>query len=340
MWIIGRRKVRRGSGLLAWMPPDRQLRPSRTPRKAALARIQWKRLLPGPAQPYWRHHSPNITHHSPLHPRDGPPCRANLHVHAHARLTPSFNKPHAPPMAEPTADPKPAEPDDSARPSSSHSQPDINTSTKDFVPSREATPPPLPPRPRNLATKASTDSFRFSASGSPRPTLQSKATIALSIPDVQTYNESLRDGISSPNSHQFSISSTRFAGGSDAGDNMSVRSYVPTLDAGENVEKVLGEVIPEEESPIWKSLGHHFPLVETEDALFPVDPSFREAFEREFDELEEFRADGSNEGQAALQLSKTLADRFRNSDVSMEIQVEALSDPVVCWQTHLQPPRR
>ncbi|OMP86051.1 Vacuolar fusion protein MON1 [Diplodia seriata] len=227
-------------------------------------------------------------------------------------------------MAEPQPaepQPAPAEPDsDSPRPSSSHGgdgEPEATTAAKDFdprapddpvqaqddapqAPSRESTPPPLPPRPRNLAAKASTDSFRFSASanGSPRPQLQSKATTALSIHDVQSYSDTLRDVIASPASRRFSFNSPRVgpsASASEAGDATSVKSYVPTLETGVDVESMLGEVIPEHESSVWRSLGGAFPNVDNEAALFPDDASFRMAFEREFDELEEFRADGSNE---------------------------------------------
>ncbi|KAH7036414.1 trafficking protein Mon1-domain-containing protein [Macrophomina phaseolina] len=216
-------------------------------------------------------------------------------------------------------DAPPAAPPNSSRPSSAHAHDarlEPTTSARDFeprapddpapqheapaVPSREGTPPPLPPRPRNLTTKASTDSFRFSASanGSPRPALQSKATTALSIPGVQSYSDSLRDAVSSPSSRHFSFSSARLGpsrSGSDAGDTTSVRSYVPTLEAGTDVENILGEVIAEQDSSIWKSLGRDFPAVENEAALFPEDPLFRRAFEQEFDELEDFRPDGSNE---------------------------------------------
>ncbi|KKY20196.1 putative vacuolar fusion protein mon1 [Diplodia seriata] len=227
-------------------------------------------------------------------------------------------------MAEPQPaepQPAPAAPDsDSPRPSSSHGgdgEPEATTAAKDFdprapadpvqdqddapqAPSRESTPPPLPPRPRNLAAKASTDSFRFSASanGSPRPQLQSKATTALSIHDVQSYSDTLRDVIASPASRRFSFNSPRVgpsASASEAGDATSVKSYVPTLETGVDVESMLGEVIPEHESSVWRSLGGAFPNVDNEAALFPDDASFRMAFEREFDELEEFRADGSNE---------------------------------------------
>ncbi|KAL1628483.1 Vacuolar fusion protein mon1 [Neofusicoccum ribis] len=222
-------------------------------------------------------------------------------------------------MAEPTPPAPPAEPPAPASPRPARDgddrEPEASTVARDFepcaaddpdapdapaagVPSREGTPPPLPPRPRNLATKASTDSFRFSAKGSPRPSLQSKATTALSIPDVQTYSDSLRDAISSPTSRQFSFSSARFGpstNGSDTGDAMSVRSYVPTLEAGTDVEDILGEVIAEQDSSTWKALGRDFPHIDAETALFPDDPAFRAAFDHEFDELEEFKTDGSNE---------------------------------------------
>lgn len=355
--IVGLGVVRRAGECTSIAAP--QLKQRRALRKAALALTGCRRLTRAPASLTANPQtSPSRDARRPHEcPTDCPPA-------VRRRPRPSMAEP-PPPTAPAEPQPAPAEPDsDCARPSSSHGEPEATTAVKDFDPaapddpvpqedasqgpSREGTPPPLPPRPRNLTAKASTDSFRFSASanGSPRPTLQSKATTALSIHDVQSYSETLRDVIASPASRHFSFSSGARPGpstsGSETGDATSVKSYVPTLEAGADVESILGEVMSEQESSVWRSLGGDFPNVDNEAALFPENPSFRRAFEREFDELEEFKADGSNEGQAVLPLQKMLADgraACRGFDVSMEIQIEALPNSVLGRKAHIQPPR-
>ncbi|KAK7540549.1 trafficking protein Mon1-domain-containing protein, partial [Phyllosticta citribraziliensis] len=167
--------------------------------------------------------------------------------------------------------------------------------------SREGTPPPLPPRPKRLPVQPSFESFRLGSASSRAP-LQSRATTALSLPDVQTYNEPTRDASGPSPTRQFSIagSTKPAAGGSDGGDTASLRSYAPTLEAGAEVESILGEMMAEQETVAWKAMAH--PAAGSDaHALFPEDPALRVAFGREFDDMDDFKADASNEEALVMQ---------------------------------------
>ena len=87
---------------------------------------------------------------------------------------------------------------------------------------------------------------------------------------------------------------------SDIDDNASVRSYMPRDGMGDT-ESILGEVMGQQEKSatertLLRSLGHKFVDSEAQ-SMFPVDAQFDAAFNREFDEIEDMNADGSNEGQ-------------------------------------------
>ncbi|KAF2175625.1 DUF254-domain-containing protein [Zopfia rhizophila CBS 207.26] len=167
--------------------------------------------------------------------------------------------------------------------------------------SREETPPPLPPRPKNLAFFDSRPSSSHSLAPT-RPQLVSKATTQLSYTDTQSYNdESREESLSSGASRRknyFGLNVSRNA--SDAEDNVSVRSFAPTIEVGGDAESILGEVIGDHEKSLLTSLGNRFEDKESE-SLFPPDPEFEETFKQEFDEIEEMKADGSNEESVMLQ---------------------------------------
>lgn len=158
-------------------------------------------------------------------------------------------------------------------------------------PSREGTPPPLPPRPNLLGSRPST-----SGGGVPsRPQLVSKATTQLSYTDTQTYSQkssSSRSSASRPPRTFLGFSRGHTA--SD-GDNESILSVAPTADAGIEAESILGDVPGGPEKSLLRTLGHRFSDQESE-SLFPPDPDFEDAFKHEFDEIENVKADGSNEG--------------------------------------------
>ncbi|QIX00914.1 hypothetical protein AMS68_006431 [Peltaster fructicola] len=123
--------------------------------------------------------------------------------------------------------------------------------------SRAITPPPeLPPRPN-----ASTANWNSPVSGtlrltsqSSRPQLSSRPTTALSSLGVQTKSEA-RDTISSPPSRVISRKQShsyfgRFSNSADLEDSASLRSYVPTLEAGADNISLFGG----ESSIAWQAL--------------------------------------------------------------------------------------
>lgn len=169
------------------------------------------------------------------------------------------------------------------------------------LPSREGTPPPLPPRPQ-LGVPPSRPSTAHSSAPS-RPQLLSKATTQVSVVNTQAWgNESRDDSSVSPASKQRTFLDANLPAhtASDADDSASIRSYAPTTDAGGDAESILGDVMgpqekTEQELLLLRTLGHRF--VDTEaQSMFPVDPWLESAFEREFDEVDELNPDGSNEG--------------------------------------------
>ncbi|KAF2018311.1 DUF254-domain-containing protein [Aaosphaeria arxii CBS 175.79] len=175
-------------------------------------------------------------------------------------------------------------------------------STRTTLPSREGTPPPLPPRPMNLAFLDSRPSTSHSVAPS-RPQLVSKATTQLSYTNTQTHNDLRDDSPSSGASRArnfFGLNVRSTA--SDADDSASVKSYAPTTIevGGGDSESTLAGIMDDHEKSVLQSLGHKFSDQEAE-SLFPNDPNFESAFDREFDEIEGMASDGSNEEQIMLQ---------------------------------------
>ena len=141
-----------------------------------------------------------------------------------------------------------------------------------------------------------------------RPRLQSSATTALSLTDIQTqsYGDGSRETYanstkSTPSGRSFPIDSpsgnSKSYNGSEIDDSASLRSFVPTVGNGADVESLIGDVIiTDPKSPAWKLLNVHG---EEEDPLnlIPFDSEEPSAdFNREFDEIGELDAEGSNEG--------------------------------------------
>lgn len=94
------------------------------------------------------------------------------------------------------------------------------------------------------------------------------------------------------------------AGVRDIDDGASIRSYAPTVEAAGYQESILGEVMgptekSEQEKSLLRSLGQRFVDAESQ-SLFPPDPEFEAAFRREFDDVDDLDADGSNQGQALV----------------------------------------
>jgi hypothetical protein len=68
------------------------------------------------------------------------------------------------------------------------------------------------------------------------------------------------------------------------------------MDAGGEAESIIGDVGGLQEKTLLRTLGRRFENQESE-SMFPSDPLFEAAFEQEFDEIEDMKPDGTNEGQ-------------------------------------------
>jgi hypothetical protein len=166
--------------------------------------------------------------------------------------------------------------------------------------------PPLPPRPTKLDLldeRASSGSIRLPKRMASRPNLQARPTTAVSLTDVHT-SHNLHDHDTStlaipsrPVSRKQStatIDRFRSRVGSDAAETSSVRSFTNTVGTAAEMESLLGDPFPT--SPAWKSLSAQLekgnPM---DDHVFDEDDIFSLRMHHEFDELEEFRANGTNE---------------------------------------------
>ncbi|KAF2122146.1 trafficking protein Mon1-domain-containing protein [Lophiotrema nucula] len=189
--------------------------------------------------------------------------------------------------------------------------------------SQEGTPPPLPPRPKNPNLLNSRPSTAHSTAPT-RPQLVSKATTQLSYPNTQTYNQEARDGSPSTGPSSGASRAKEFFGlntsrnFSDVEEVASVRSFAPTDIGGGDVESMLGEVVGDHEKSLLKSLGHRFQDRESE-SMFPPDPQFEDAFKQEFDDIEEMKADGSNEERVMVQWRAKLKHFFIFSSAAKPI---------------------
>jgi hypothetical protein len=165
--------------------------------------------------------------------------------------------------------------------------------------------PPLPPRPTNLDLldeRASSGSMRLPKRMASRPNLQARPTTAVSLADVHTSNN-LSDHDSSTlalpsrpvSRKQSSATIDRFRSrvGSDAAETSSLRSYTNTVGTAAEMESLLGDPFPT--SPAWKSLSAQLEKENPMDHVFDEDDIFSLRMHHEFDELEEFRANGTNE---------------------------------------------
>jgi len=178
------------------------------------------------------------------------------------------------------------------------------TATSSENASMEGTPPPLPPRPKDpndtARTQSSVGSLRIgrSSSKSPsdsRPPLQSKPTTALDLTDIQTQSHGRDEQLTSPASKNLTHSGFRRAvskSGSDGDDSASVMSYAPTLEAGVDLESMLGDVLGDVSARQLEPATSQ--ADEKPERLFTEDEGFEEAFEHEFNELDDITSDGLN----------------------------------------------
>jgi hypothetical protein len=188
------------------------------------------------------------------------------------------------------------------------SQTDSKSVNQSTPGSREGTPPPLPPRPMLLQTPnqrphTSAGLGPPRSSSRPRtanrPNLQSKATTALSLADIHSQTHGGEEPhLSTPTSRQISFAGLRLGHsrrGSDEADTASIMSFAPTLEAGTEVESIMGDVLQDRNTP------GRMPITPRKDfsegSLFPPDSDFEDTFEHEFDALDDITSDGLNEGK-------------------------------------------
>lgn len=172
----------------------------------------------------------------------------------------------------------------------------------DLEQSGEMTPPPLPPRPTNhellddRPTTADMGSLRVPKRTS-RPQLQSHATTALSLTDIQIQSRGDNSSItSSPTSRDPSQKRSvsrfgRFVNNSETDDSASIRSYAPTLDVPYDNVSMLGD----EPSPAWKALNAQMDAVDPLQLDEAFEDPLSERISFEFDDLEPRAANGINE---------------------------------------------
>lgn len=210
--------------------------------------------------------------------------------------------------------------------------------------------PPLPPRP---SAHRAPPSILHSPEGNAklqkpsRPQLQSTATTALSLTDIhtQSFQDSSRETFAAQAQPASSggflkgFGSIRRLKGYNASeaDSASVRSYAPTLEAGGDVESLLGEVLSgTPETPSWKQLGLHAEGTDIFGTDDYEDDENTTHFDDEFDEVGDLAADGANEGRT-LHLTATwiLKDGSRVPLGSMEGKKKALPDIVIGGKANL-----
>lgn len=173
--------------------------------------------------------------------------------------------------------------------------------------------PPLPPRLTNLdllqESKYSPGSSLHVPKKSSRPRIISTATTALSRTDIhtQSYQDGFRETFAAsaqttPLTKSIggfgSLKRFRGFGGSDTGDSASIRSYAPTLEAGGDVESLMGEVLgSSQESPAWKLFSRKTEGSDPFESIKYEADEVTADFYREFDEIPGIDTDGGNEGQ-------------------------------------------
>lgn len=183
--------------------------------------------------------------------------------------------------------------------------------------------PPLPPRPVKLDLLGEVSSIPGGGLPTPkslsRPNLQATATTSLSLTDIhtQSYPDGSRENsesISSRRSPRDFGSIRRFKSryGSEGDESASVRSYAPTLEAGGDVESLLGEVLgASSASPAWGLLSSQSERHDPFDSISYEDDEVTADFNKEFDELGGIDPEGDNEGDRNLDSGVLNADRGR-----------------------------
>jgi hypothetical protein len=201
--------------------------------------------------------------------------------------------------------------------------------------------PPLPPRPSLLQTGNGP-----SAPQSPsRPSLQAKATTAVSSLDIQTlsFPDGSRGTFSTPaggtvSEEQGTPSRKVSRNGSDLDDDASLLSFAPTSRGNGDLASLLDDEL-NTQSPAWRMLNSQseapnlFETVEYEDTSLAN-------FEHEFDEIEAVNSKEGNEGNPKpLAAISSLIGVCRGDSATVEVETQALPHIIICRQAYLQPAR-
>ncbi|KAL8760848.1 MAG: hypothetical protein Q9184_002983 [Pyrenodesmia sp. 2 TL-2023] len=168
--------------------------------------------------------------------------------------------------------------------------------------SKEEERPPLPPRPSRRASNAP-PAIISSTKAPTRPPLQSTPTTAVSRTDIHT--QSFQDGsretsaaskpLSPPTRSWTGWGSIRRLKIHDGDDTASIRSYAPTLEAGGDVESLLGDVLGPAPTSGWNILNGQLEETELQQRDSPDNEVVLHDFDQEFEEIECLDSLGNNE---------------------------------------------
>ncbi|KAL1303266.1 hypothetical protein AAFC00_006678 [Neodothiora populina] len=183
---------------------------------------------------------------------------------------------------------------------------DTDVSVDNIELSRELTPPPLPPRSMNHDLlddrRSQTGSLRLPKRAS-RPQLQARPTTAVSLADVETrnYHDRSLSAVQpaaartlSGREYRFDVSRRPSRVGSD-NDASSVMSPSQSGFFGDEVESLMGDVLSGQATPAWRALTAQLEDDNPFERSLPDDEIFSIRMHHEFDPLEDFKADASNE---------------------------------------------
>ncbi|KAL8808464.1 MAG: hypothetical protein Q9182_000014 [Xanthomendoza sp. 2 TL-2023] len=154
--------------------------------------------------------------------------------------------------------------------------------------SEEDKPPPLPPRPTTVGNHPKAPNV-----GLIRPRLQANATTAVSRTDIntQSYPDGSRETFaaskpsSPPPTSWGGWSSIRRLKVQEGSESASIKSYAPTLDAGGDVESLLGGFLGHDQTSGWNILNGQLQETNLQQVDSSEDDGILHDFDQEFDEV-------------------------------------------------------
>ena len=142
------------------------------------------------------------------------------------------------------------------------------------------------------------------------------------------------DEVRTPASRQISLAGVRLPMGrsrstSEADDSYSVQSYAPTLEVGDGGESMLGDVLQDSMTPGLKPMTPAAKAAVEEEVFFPKDERFDDAFDAEFNELDDITSDGLNETAVIQQWKSKLKHYLILSNAGKPIWSRHGSDTLI-----------